>query len=158
MKIKKIVVQTADYLALQQILLQVQEAIKDGWVVPDTTEDRLFPKKFAPGYYEIPLVKNEPELTSYEADMKCLEILTKKDELLEFAEQKGITVPEHIKIPSAICKYLKRQLTNKAEGGEYGAGDSEYAGDGDEHTPDTGGFVFGEHSGAESGSPLEASK
>ena len=36
--------------------------------------------------------------------------LSKKEELLEFASKNGIEIPEDIKIPSAIKKYINEQM------------------------------------------------
>ena len=36
--------------------------------------------------------------------------LSKKEELLEFASENGIEIPEDIKIPSAIKKYINEQM------------------------------------------------
>lgn len=41
-----------------------------------------------------------------------LDSLTKKVELLEFAESYGVEVPEDVKQPAAIKKHIKAQLSN----------------------------------------------
>ena len=53
-----------------------------------------------------------PEEAVVEKDgLKILEGLTKKVELLAFAKESGIVVPENIKQPAAIAKHLRKQLT-----------------------------------------------
>lgn len=41
--------------------------------------------------------------------------LTKKDELLEYASDHNIEVPEEMKLPSQIKKFIKENTTNTAE-------------------------------------------
>jgi hypothetical protein len=43
-----------------------------------------------------------------------LDTLKNKQDLLDFAAKYGITVPESVKIPTAIKKFLKEKLTNAA--------------------------------------------
>lgn len=53
----------------------------------------------------------------YELKIKSqdLEEITKKDDLLEYASVYGITIPEDVKIPLAIKKYIKENLDNSEE-------------------------------------------
>ncbi len=60
-------------------------------------------------------VASAPEKVDYTPEITpliALDMLTKKDMLLEFAEEMDIVVPSSMKQPASIKKYLKEQLEN----------------------------------------------
>ena len=44
---------------------------------------------------------------------RCLDDLTKKDELLEYASDTNIVIPDEMKLPSQIKKYIKQVEENE---------------------------------------------
>jgi len=94
---------------------EVQRLFKEGYVVKEPYTIREAPK-FIP-FVRVDFIKPEniripePEPESIKF-LKKLENLSKKEELLDFAEYINIKVPNDIVIPSAIKKYLKKCLTD----------------------------------------------
>ena len=64
---------------------------------------------------EVHLAENKKNLPFVDKRLQALENLSKKDELLGFAEECDIEIPESAKVPAQIKKIIKDSLENKPE-------------------------------------------
>jgi len=127
-----------DHLGITNFLTALEDANKEGFFVDRGGKNEFCGKRYGAGYYSITLVKGEEgvsqgiEVDASEEEaplgedaviveetplqveessdtMATLETLTKKVELLEYAKAHNFEVPEHIKQPAAIKKWMQKQ-------------------------------------------------
>ena len=121
-----------------ELCKRINTLYSDGYIIKEDVTPkecpqipRLFNLKFEknPESVNIKLKDYEKENTDLKAEVEFLkkslyelkiksqdlEELTKKDELLEYASVYGIIIPEDVKIPLAIKKYIKENLDNSEE-------------------------------------------
>lgn len=128
-------IQNVDYLALRDIMQWVEERVKEGWTVPTSDLAKLLPRRYGPGnYYLIMVDSNEPETVEevneeekstgqvesedntdqneteeseeQEVDFGSM----KKAELVEYADENGINIPEGVSKVAEIREFLKGEI------------------------------------------------
>lgn len=114
---------------IKKFLQEWEEAILDGWTVDEECRAGHNRPIFTPRLTRIPLIKpkgiieeppvvepvsvveesTEDRSTRIEAGIKDSAKLSKVD-LVWFADLKELTIPEDVKVPTAIRKFLKESL------------------------------------------------
>jgi hypothetical protein len=101
----------------REFFLEIQSLILEGWRIAETdTQDDLTMRNFrgVMGRAVFYRLKNYYPENPYEE----LEGLNNKEPLLRFAETVNVEIPESVKVPSAIKKYIRKAMEARNEGEE----------------------------------------
>ena len=102
-------------MAAIEFLKEFQDKVKEGYVVDLDVTNRMAPRFYPYAFVQMRLEEfvteevmedSKPE----EGTKGHLEILSKKDDMVKFAELVGVEIPEDKKQASAIKKYLMETL------------------------------------------------
>ncbi len=111
--LENVVVKRQDRKGQIQFLAQVEQKINAGYKL--VLDGKYAPKSYPNSAWFVPKTSSaasQPEV-AVSTPLSILEDLKGKQPLLEFAKQHSIEVPEELKVPLAIKKFIKAELEAK---------------------------------------------
>ena len=131
MKIKQKTIQNSDHMALYDMMVFIEQCIKEGYRVPDKKTMETFPRRYGSGSYFVAMVLEDDEKQiSYvphepnkkrvyvakegeptkEELLEMVVVLQKRDELFALAKKYSLDVDMSLKLPLQIKKALREAI------------------------------------------------